>query len=92
MILIMTDYEVTDSSRVRVHFVSHDPAPYGHSDFYLELATTETNVNQAQLRTLLTNRLQEKYGGAVTLDDGTVKGQGIMSLNTFKNQTITVTT
>ena len=92
MIAVMHDYEVLDNGRVRVHFVSPDPAPYGHSDFYVELTTAETNVNQTQLRTTLTNRLQEKYGLAVTLADGTVRGQGITSLNTFKGQQITVAT
>lgn len=90
-ILRHVDYEVLDGGQIRVRFVSDNPAPYGHSDFYCQITPAEANVNQTQLRTTLTNRLQEKYGGAVTLEDGTIRGQGVASLNTFKGQTITVT-
>lgn len=91
MIVNMTDYEVLDGGQIRVHFVSSDPAPYGQSDFYVQITSAEANVNQNTLRTTLTSRLQEKYGSAITLPDGTVRSQGISSLNTFKNQNITVT-
>lgn len=92
MITRMTDYEVLDGGTVRVHFTSPDPAPYSQSDFYVQITSAEANQNQAQLRTLLTTRLQEKYGTTLLLEDGTLRSQGITSLNTFKGQTITVNT
>ena len=92
MIVQMFDYRVMNSGSVEVHFISADPAPYAHSDFFVTISAVEADVNQQQLRTVLTDRLQQKYGSAISLPDGSVVGQGIASLNTFKGQTITVTT
>lgn len=91
MILVMRDYEVLDGGSIRVRFESPNPAPYSHSEFYVNLTAAEATANQQTLRTTLTNRLTEKYGNPIALPDGTVRGQGVAALNTFKSSQITVT-
>lgn len=93
MIANMVDYQVKDNGLIEVHFVSPDPSPYGQSDFYVVITTAESTQNQVQLKTTLTNRLNDKYGSAV-MDPATglAKGQGVAALNVFKGQSITVNT
>ena len=61
MTLTFTSYEVTDSG-ISLHFVSPDPGPAKPSDYYVSLTDAEIAgvSTQAQLRTLVTNKLNRK--------------------------------
>ena|SRR6266496_4072403 len=83
----MIDYAILDGGIVRVHFVSQAPFPYAQSDYYVDVTDAEVadTVPQVQITTLLTDRLNRKYGNVIANDQGGVTGQGISTLNTFKS-------
>lgn len=72
MTLTFTDYTVLDDG-IQFHFASPDPGAGQPSDYYVQATDAELAAvtTQAQLRTLVTNKLQRKLratGIATKLD------------------------